>query len=323
MSAEKGWQIKHRPDVVFDETGFHVVLKPENEKIIKGCFAGGHIPHLLLIGAPGIGKTTLARAIAKQREMELLVVPGKKANIEFMRNEVTSFVSTKSLRTNKGKMVLFDEGDQATHAVLEEFKLLFEKFSGDVVFVVTSNKHSFSGATYSRCLTIDFSINADDKKYMISSFCKRLMKILDQEKVVYDKKAVINFAIKNFPDFRHILKTLQIVSYTHHSIREDGTIQFNIPENFDKSSDNSTDIVQLLKEHIQTVDVKKQLDFIMQRSFSNVLTYIKDNVYDLFKQEEVIPVFGVLNKFDYQSKFVDHLDLNGVMMFVELKKYMK
>ena len=201
------WVEKYRPKTLKE----YVVRDEAQRQQIQSWINDKAIPHLLLSGAPGVGKTTIAKAILEQLECDYIVINGSlSGNIDTLRNEIMQFASSVSL-TGGRKYVILDEADylnpNSTQPALRNF---MEEYSSNCGFIFTCNfKNRIISPLRSRLSEVDFTIDTNDRPTMAMQFYKRVMAILDNEEVQYDKAVVAKVIEKHFPDFRRVLTELQ------------------------------------------------------------------------------------------------------------------
>lgn len=234
MLEQSVWAELYRPNTVAD-----CILPAETKKQVLDMISNGNIPHLLFSSGPGMGKTTLARAIVNDIGGELLFINASLENgIDTIRTKVMQYSSTVSLE-GKPKFLLFDEfdglsrqGQEALRGILEEFK--------NVRFFFTCNfKNRIIDAIISRTVEINFTGIQSEKSKLQSQFFKRVVEILKKENVEYDQKAVAELIQKSFPDNRKILNELQRYA-------SGGKIDAGIL--VDQSKTHMKDLMKLLKE---------------------------------------------------------------------------
>lgn len=204
------WEQKYRPKTIDD-----TILPQHIKDTIKDVIKSGDIPNYLFSGTHGIGKTTLAYAIAAELGADLLYVNSSlNGNIDTLRTTITQFVSTVSFSDAK-KIVFLDEADGlnpvSTQPALRGF---LDEFSTNAIFILTCNYKSriIAPLLESRLTTIDFRFAKEEKQAAAISMLKRVCHILDTEQVKYDKKVVASVVSNNFPDFRKTLNQLQSYS---------------------------------------------------------------------------------------------------------------
>lgn len=201
------WSIKYRPQTVED-----CVLPASTKKLAQDLVAKGEVPNMIFSGGPGMGKTTLAFALANDIGCDSLYINASVDNgIDTLRYKIQTFASTMSLEGNdKPKIVILDEADGLTPAMQAGLKSFIEAFSENCRFIFTANnKHKLIEPIHSRCNHIDFALNPADKPAIATAILKRCLSILDAEGIKYDKAAVAALVKKNFPDFRRTLNDLQ------------------------------------------------------------------------------------------------------------------
>lgn len=200
------WVEKYRPRVLAD-----VILPAGLKADFASMVESGSIPNLLLSGPAGIGKTTVARALAEEMGYDVFVINGSlKGNIDTLRTEIMDFASSVSF-TGARKLVILDEADylnpQSTQPALRNF---MEEFSGNCGFVLTCNyKARIIPALQSRCSVIEFGYRKADVASMAGGFYKRVVEILKEEGVEFQPDVVGALIKKHFPDWRRVLNELQ------------------------------------------------------------------------------------------------------------------
>lgn len=203
------WAEKYRPKTMSD------VIIPESVKAQFQTYADkGEIPNLLLTSAtPGTGKTTTARAISYDIGVDkpLFINASINNSIDDIRMTVTQYATTMSLFGGSShKIVILDEADRLSQAAQDAMKGLIEEVHSNCRFILTANRKSgIIDPLQSRLTQIEFKFSKEDEKRMVPRMFKRVMEILDIEKVQYDKKVVAHIVQKFFPDNRQLLVFLQ------------------------------------------------------------------------------------------------------------------
>lgn len=199
------WAERFRPKKIDD-----CVLSPELKEIFHGIVKSGKCPTLMLCGGPGVGKTTVAEALANELGADFLYInASSETSVDVIRTKVLSFASTVSF-SDTSKITLLDEFDGMSQKAMESLKGFIEEFSGNHSFIfTTNNKHKIIEPIHSRSQVIDFNVKASDKTKLAASFFKRVIQILDHEKIEYEKPVIAEIIQDFFPDFRHCLNYLQ------------------------------------------------------------------------------------------------------------------
>ena len=128
------WAEKYRPRTVKD------TVLPENLRIIFQSYVDQNIiPNITLHGVPGIGKTTIARALCDELDADSLIINcSENGNIDTLRTDIRGFSSTVSM-TGGRKVVILDEADGLTKLTQEALRNFMEEFSGNCSFILTIN----------------------------------------------------------------------------------------------------------------------------------------------------------------------------------------
>lgn len=196
------WAEKYKPKTVSE-----CILPPRIKEKFEAFIKNGDFPHLILSGSPGVGKTTIAVALCEELGLEYIILNGSKENgIDVVRTTLDEFCRIKSLNGKK-KVVIYDEADHlnqnSTQPALRNF---MDSYESDNIFIYTCNYvQKIIEPLVSRCFSIDFYIYQDEIEYMVSSFRRRCMEILDNEGITYDKKVLTKYIVMKYPDFRSTL----------------------------------------------------------------------------------------------------------------------
>ena len=199
MHDEFLWVEKYRPKSVSD-----TILPTELQITFQEFVDKKNIPNLILSCGPGVGKTTIARAIIEQLECDYIVINGSlSGNIDTLRHDIMQFASSVSLAGGR-KYVILDEADylnpNSTQPALRNF---MEEYSKNCGFILTCNfKNRIIQPLHSRCSVIDFKISSKEGPRLAVKFFQRVQGILEQEQIEYDEKVITELIIKFFPEWR-------------------------------------------------------------------------------------------------------------------------
>ena len=137
MRDEFLWVEKYRPKTIED-----CILPEETKLTFQQFLDKGEIPNLLLSGPPGIGKTTIARALCEQLKCDYIIINGSDEGrfLDTVRNQAKNFASTVSLSADaKHKVIIIDEADNTTHDVQLLLRANIEAFYNNCRFIFTCN----------------------------------------------------------------------------------------------------------------------------------------------------------------------------------------
>ena len=168
---------------------------------------------MLLAGPPGIGKTTVAKALCNQLGVDYYVINGSDEGrfLDTVRNNAKNFASTVSLQaTSRHKVIIIDEADNTSNDVQLCLRAFIEEFASNCRFIFTCNyKNKILEPLHSRCTVVEFGIKGKERARIANGFFSRLREILDGEGIQYENKVLIELIGKHFPDWRRVLNECQ------------------------------------------------------------------------------------------------------------------
>lgn len=297
------WVEKYRPKTV-DET----ILPKFYKEAFKSYLAQGNIPNLILAGSPGIGKTTVAKAMVEELGSSYMILNGSlEANKDSLRNEIKDFASSTSMKGGR-KYVILDEADHLTHHIQPALRNFMEEFSANCGFILTCNyKHRIIEPLHSRCSLVEFKFTKEEKNEIIKQVYMSILNILNTEGVEYDKQVIAEVIKKYFPDLRKMINELQKYSVN-------GKIDSGVLTDFDE------------------VSLKQLLGFIKENNFNQMRDWVAHT--DVDQQEIYHKLYEVSSKYftpasaaqlililaDYQDKATRAVnpDINLMACLVEM-----
>ena len=308
MRDEFIWVEKYRPKNIDD-----CILPEDTKQTFKEFLKKGEIPNLLLSGPPGIGKTTVAKAMCEELGVDYYVINGSDEGrfLDTVRNQAKNFASTVSLMDadKKHKVIIIDEAANTTHDVQLLLRANIESFYKNCRFIFTCNfKNRIIEPLHSRCSVIEFAISGKNKATIAAQFFKRLVFILDQENIEADKKVVAELINKHFPDWRRVLNECQ-----RHSVS--GKIDSSILANF--SEVNINDLIKNLKGK-KFPEVRKWCVNNLDNDPSVLLRRIYDALFESLDGPSIAAAVLIIAKYQYQIAFVADQEINLLACMTEL-----
>ena len=301
------WVEKYRPKTIEE------CILPENiKKTFRDFLNTGEIPNMLLAGPPGVGKTTVAKALCNELGVDYYVINGSDEGrfLDTVRNNAKNFASTVSLASEaKHKVIIIDEADNTGNDVQLLLRAFIEEFASNCRFIFTCNyKNKILAPLHSRCAVVEFSVKGKEKQTIAAEFFKRLNFILDKEQIEYDKKVLVQLINKHFPDWRRILNECQRYSVG-------GKIDSGILATFTDIAVN--DLIKNLKEK-NFPEVRKWINSNMDNDTTVLLRRIYDVLYDTLVPNTIPAAVLVIAKYQYQAAFVADQEINMLACLTEI-----
>ena len=301
------WVEKYRPQSI-DEC-----ILPERIKNTFQEFVNkGSIPHLILAGTPGTGKTTVAKALCRQLDCDYMMLNGSdESGIDTFRMKIKGYASSISLMASK-KVIIIDEADYLNaNSVQPALRGAMEEFEDNCRFIFTCNyKNRLIEPLHSRSTVIDFHLKADEKPKMARDFMRSVERILQCECVTYNAKALAEFITKHFPDFRRTINELQSYAVSHDDRVDEGILAI-------VADVSITELIKALKDH----NFRSMRQWVAQHGNddpSRLYRKIYDSLYDILKKETIPNAVIILARYQYQAAFVCDQELNLVACLTEL-----
>ena len=300
---------KYRPQTI-EECILPVGLK----KTFQSLVDQGELPNMMFTGSAGTGKTTVARALCNQLDLDYIMINGSEdGNIDTLRGKIKQFASTVSLQGGQ-KVVILDEADylnpQSTQPALRGF---IEEFSSNCRFILTCNfKNRIIDPLHSRCSIFEFNYGAENSQ-LAAGFMKRLQWILDNEGIIYDNAVIAELIMKYIPDWRRVLNECQRYGMSGHI---DTGILVTLDETSiaglmnDLKTKNFKDMRKWVTNNIDVESAK-----LFRMVYDNMLTYVEPS--------SVPQVVLILADYSYKDSFVADHELNVVACLTEIMSQIK
>ena len=310
MNTDFLWVEQYRPKTIDD-----CILPDSLKTLFKSFIKKGELSNMLFSGTPGIGKTTVAKALCEEMNCDWIMINGsEEGGIDVLRNKIKNFASTVSLSGGK-KVVILDEADylnpQSTQPAMRGF---VEEFHKNCRFILTCNfKNRIIEPLHSRFSNIEFKVNPKDKPKLASRLFERAVYILKEQNVSYEDKVLVELITKHFPDFRKLINELQRYSVS-------GTIDAGILVNV--SDENLKTLVTHLKGK-EFSDMRKWVVNNLDNDPVKIFRKIYDNMYDSLQPETIPHAVLIIADYQYKSAFVADQEINLVACLTELMSQVK
>jgi DNA polymerase III delta prime subunit len=267
---KKLWTEQYRPNNVKE----YVWRDESQKKNVLAWIKDKSIPHLLLSGSPGIGKTTMAKMLIHEigiQEADVIEVnASRETGIDFIREKIVPFIS--SIAWGDFKVVILDEADRLSLHAQDSLKGIIEEYSAFARFILTcNNPNKIVPALHSRCQQFHFT------KLDQVEFTARAATILVNENIDFELDTLDNFVKVTYPDLRKCLNLLQ-------QNCQNGKL--NLPNAEDSgAAEWKFDMVKLFKERKIREARKLLCGKIQGHEMEQVYTWLYNNL-EIFGDEQ-------------------------------------
>ena len=299
------WVEQYRPKTVDD-----CILPQSLKNTFKEFVESGNIPNIILSGGPGVGKTTIAKAVLDEIGATSMMINGsEESGIDVLRTKIKNFASTVSLEGGR-KYLILDEADYLNASSTQPaLRGMIEEFHNNCGFILTCNyKNRLIEPLHSRCSVIDFTIPSAEKQRLASDFFTRTITILDECQVKYDKRVVAEVINKFFPDWRRVLNELQRYSVS-------GEIDAGIL--VDMAEINIKELMKFMKEK-EFTNVRKWVVNNLDLDAVRLYRSIYDSLYTFLDHSSIPHVVCILAEYQYRRAFAADQEINTLACLTEI-----
>lgn len=294
------WVEKYRPSTLNSYIG-----NPDVIEKIKSFIDSNDVPHLLLCGKAGTGKTTLAKIIVNSINCDHLYINASdKGGVEFVRTELIPFASSAGF--NDLKIVILDEADFITPNAQAALRNAMETFSKHCRFILTCNYvEKIIDPIQSRCQV--FSITPPTKK----DVAVRMVEILNEEEIEFAKEDLVLVVNNTYPDIRRAINSLQ---------RQSISGKLNIDAKSIVESNYQLKILELLKIQDKKkafTDIRKILAEANQNDYTALYSFLYENI-DSYAQGHIAAVILIIAEAQWQDSFAIDKEIHLSAMFVKI-----
>ena len=299
---------KYRPKTIED-----CILPEGLKETFQKIVDKGELPNMMFTGSAGVGKTTVARALCNELDLDYMLINGSEdGNIDTLRGKIKQFASTVSLQGGQ-KVVILDEADylnpQSTQPALRGF---IEEFSSNCRFILTCNfKNRIIDPLHSRCSIYEF--NLGNKAEMAQAFMARLQFILDSEHIIYDNAVIAELIMKYIPDWRRVINECQRYGMSGH-------IDTGILVTLSETS------IKGLMDDLKSKNFKKMRKWVTDNidvESAKMFRMIYDNMSSYVEPSSIPQLVLILADYSYKDSFVADHELNVVACMTEIMSQIK
>lgn len=306
MMEEFLWCEKYRPTTVKD-----TILPPKMKATFQKFVDQKNIPTLILTGGPGVGKTTIARAMCEEIGSDYIILNSQlDATTGALRDEIRTFAATVSMNGGR-KYIILDEADylnaQHTQPALRNF---IETYSNNCGFILTCNHiNKIIEAIHSRNAVVDFTFDQETVTKLAGQFFKRAQAILTNEGVEFEKETLGAVIQKYYPDWRRTLNQLQYFS------TEAGKIDSSVLKLIQKQS--ISELVELMKDKNFTGS-REWVRENASTDYVSLYNEFYDTAEEFLTKDGHVALCPILARYMYQHAFAANPEINFLGFLVEV-----
>ena len=311
-NSEFLWCEEYRPKTIDD-----CILPDELKSTFKKIVETGEMHNMLLSGTSGLGKTTVAKALCNELDLDyILINSSEDSGIDVLRSRIRQFASSISLGgSDSHKVVILDEADylnpQSTQPALRAF---IEEFSKNCRFIFTCNfRNKIIEPLQSRCAVIEFNTTKKHLAGLAAQFHKRLKVILDEKGIEYNEQILAELIMRHAPDWRRVVNECQRFSVS-------GTLS---PASIVGLSDQN---VAALISHLKEKNFKQMRSWVAANpdlDSSTIFRKIYDGAYEYLEPQSIPQLVLILADYQHKAAFVADKELNIVACMTEMMGSLK
>lgn len=270
----------------------------------------GKFPSLIFTGGPGVGKTTATKALAHELNADYLFINASMTGIDDLRTTIQQFAATVSMFGDGRKIVHLDEADNLTHHFQPALRAFIEQYASNCVFILTVNyiNKLIPALRDSRFHIIEFKVPVKEKAELAGQTYKRILSILDMEKITYDKEVVATLIKRYFPDIRRILNEIDGESTS-------GTLSISALAS--NTEDDWTELYRALKDK-QFNEIRKWVGIHSDIDNAGFFRKLYVDLVGKLTEDTAAVLILLLARYQYQAAFAADAEINNTACLVEI-----
>ena len=274
---------------------------------VKVYLESGDLPHLLLFGKAGTGKTTLAKLLVNNIDCDYLYINASdENNVETVRSKVKNFASTMGFKDYK--VIILDECDYITPNAQAALRNLMETFSKHCRFILTCNfVERIIDPIQSRCQT--FQVIPPNK----NDVAKHLHNILTQESVSYEREDLAILVNSGYPDIRRVINGAQ---------RQSVGGKLEIDKQSIVENDYKLKLLEKQDKKSAFNNSRKLIADAKVTDFADLFRLLYDEV-DGYGKGHIAECILVIAKYELSDAQVVDKEINAMAMIIEILQVIK
>lgn len=295
QNLNKLWVEKYRPQQL-DE---YVFESPSFRSTFETMVRERSIPHLLFSGVQGSGKTTLAKILINEMQIDdtdVMVINASDENsVDVIREKIKNFAITYAL--GHFKIILLEEADRITLQGQDALRHIMEEYADSVRFILTCNyENRITPPIKSRCQ--HFRFKASDK----NDIAEYVVRILASEKIRFDLSMIDKYIAAGYPDVRKIVNMLQ-------QNTRDGVLH---EPNFEHEGDYKFQLLDLISQDSWVEARKLVCASVVNEEWEEVYRFLYENLHKC-------PKFSNNDRWENGMVIIaDHLYRHGIVADPEI-----
>jgi DNA polymerase III delta prime subunit len=298
---------KYRPKTIED-----CILPEGLKQTFRKMVSDKKMQNLLLCGSAGCGKTTVAKALCHDLDMDWIMLNcSENGNIDTLRTHIRQFASCVSF-DGKRKCIILDEFDYSNaNSFQPALRGFMEEFADNCSFILTCNyKNRIIDPLHSRCSVIDFVFTEEDKLAMSAEFYDVVENILTKENVPFDSKVLVKAIRSMVPDFRRCLNEIQRYSTS-------GEINAGFLTSI---GDMKFDPLFKMMKDKKFEDIRKWIGSHKDNDQNTILSLLYKKMYSKLTESSVPIAILILAEYMYKGSFMADSEINLMACMIQLSQ---